>query len=442
VVVIRFSAASGDVWAQMASGMNVELRTVAPGDGLGVPNAAAVILAAGGAEREAMAWLEGRAIPREVPVFAVGLDQSRRIAAQLVHRGARDYFALPDDIELLHNELAAAVERRQEAVRRHVRGETNADAAFQQMIGDDGAFRAVLERAALVAPYPRATSLILGEEGTGKEMLARAIHHASGRRGAPFVPVNCSTLPSHAIEAELFGVDEAGGAGSKPGLFEVADGGTIYLDQVGALPTDVQAKLLRVLEDWEVTRMGSTRPRPVDLRVIAASSDDLDAAVRRGAFRRDLRMRLGVVVLTLPPLRERGSDVWLVAEELLTRLSTRHELPAPELSAEARRAIREHTWPGNVQDLKHSLERALLLSAPGQLSVSELFAAQPERQSPPGGLPFPAELDDITSAAAAAMLDMCDHNVSEAARRLNISRSRLRRLLKLSPATLLARATA
>jgi DNA-binding NtrC family response regulator len=174
--------------------------------------------------------------------------------------------------------------------------------------------------------------------------------------------------------------------------------------------------------------------------VIAASREDLEAMVRRGAFRRELYLRLRVVTLFIPPLRSRVADIIRVAERLVVSLARLHELPAPEISPEVRRALEEHSWPGNVRELKHALERALLLSTSGQLNVAELFPHVSTRITPAGGIPFPAELDHITNAAACAMMEMCGGNLSEAARRLNISRSRLRRLLKATPTGEFARA--
>jgi DNA-binding NtrC family response regulator len=278
--------------------------------------------------------------------------------------------------------------------------------------------------------HRNARALILGETGTGKELLARAIHAGSPRSGAPFVAVNCSAFPEHLIESELFGHERGSftdAHSAKPGLFEMADNGTLFLDEIGDLPLSLQAKLLRVLEDGQIRRVGATRSRNVDVRILAATNDALPERVRQGRFREDLFFRLSAVVLRLPPLRERGDDVILVAEALLTRLAVEHQLPVPRLREDVRHRLRSHSWPGNIRELKNALERALLLSPPGALAVSELLAEPAVQRA--GPIPFPARLHEITTAAVQATVRLCSGNRSESARRLGISPRRLRRLL-------------
>ncbi len=435
VVVVRLSSSFGDVWRQLAEGLDTELHDVAAGDVRSVPRTAALVLGAGGAEREALDWLEQHDNPNGVPLLAVGSDPGRRVAAQVVARGASDYFALPEDIELLRNALAAAVARHRETARRVPTdaAEEVELAAFRGIAGESQAIKAVLQRAGRFLRHAHGTGLIVGDTGTGKELLARGIHEGGPRRSAPFVPVNCSALPRELIESELFGHEKGAftdAHASKPGLFEVAEGGTLFLDEVATLPLELQAKLLRVLEDHEIRRVGGTRTRRVDVRVIAATNEDLEAAAQRGTFRHDLYFRLGVVTFVLPPLRDRGEDVLSIAERLLATLGAFHRLPVPRLHAEARRALMSYAWPGNVRELKNALERALLLSPPGQLNLAELVPT-----TAPGGdlrspIAFPAPLTAIMSSAAQSMLDLCGGNVSEAARRLRISRRRLRRLIQ------------
>ncbi|MFQ6044838.1 MAG: sigma 54-interacting transcriptional regulator [Gemmatimonadales bacterium] len=436
LVVVRLSDSFGDLWSELADDLGVELRIVegreppTPG-----PDVAAVLLAAGGAEREAVEWLEGHEKRGTVPFLAVGSDPGRRIAALLVGHGASDYFALPEDVEVLRNALAAAARRRREILSRAFGNAAVArPEAFEGIVGESPALKQVLARAVRLLPHVDATALIVGETGTGKELLARAIHQGGPRHAAPFVTVNCSALPKHLIESELFGHERGAftdAHATKPGLFEVADGGTLFLDEIGTLPSDLQAKLLRVLEDKEVRRVGGTKSRTVDLRIIAATNENLEETVTRGSFRQDLYFRISVVTLTLPPLRERGEDVLLIAEALVDRLSRQHELPVPSLGPEIRRQLLAYRWPGNVRELKNAVERALLLSEPGELDVSELVPRSQQPVTGSGPLPFPAPLDVITSRAATAMLETCGGNRSEAARRLGISRRRLRRLLDL-----------
>jgi DNA-binding NtrC family response regulator len=432
LIVVRLSESFGDLWPQLASGLGVRLVVAVPEvDGV-APAAAAVLLAAGGAEREALDWLDRRQLPSEVPVFVAGSDPGRRIAAQVVGHGAADYFALPEDVEVLSNALAVTVTRRRQAMARAaIESSPDEFAAFQAIAGESPALKDVLRRATRLLQHAHGAALIVGETGTGKELLARAIHDGGPRRGAPFVPVNCSALPRTLIESELFGHEKGAFTDAhavKPGLFEVADGGTLFLDEIDTLPVDLQAKLLRVLEDHEIRRVGGTKSRHVDVRVIAASNVSLEAAVQSGALRQDLYFRLGVVTLALPPLRERGGDVTIIAERLLSSLAAHHRLAVPKLSGEARRALAGRPWPGNVRELKNALERALLLSPPGELALAELCPAPAPRPGSPGAIPFPAPLDTITAAAARAMLELCSGSVSEAARRLSVSRRRLRRL--------------
>jgi two-component system response regulator HydG len=437
VLVIQLSDSFAELWDHLGEDLAVPVRQASAGDVTGVgPEVAVVVLAAGGTEREALEWLDGHEPPAAVPVLAVGADPGRRIAAMLVAHGATDYFALPEDVEILRNAVAAAVQRHQDALRRAATGLEDAlVGAFSDIVGESQAIKAVLARAARVLPHPDATAIVVGETGTGKEVLARGIHKGGPRRGAPFVAVNCSALPENLVESELFGHERGAftdAHAAKPGLFEVADGGTLFLDEIGALAVDLQAKLLRVLEDRQVRRVGGTKWRPVNVRIIAATNDDLEGAVKNGSFRRDLYFRLSVITLTLPPLRKRGDDALLIAEELLQRMAHQHGLPVPPLSQASRKAIGSHHWPGNVRELKNAVERALLLSEPGELDTGELvprLAAEPESGGP---LPFPARLDDITAAAARATLEGCGGNRSEAARRLGISRRRLRRLLDLN----------
>jgi len=393
------------------------------------------VLAAGGVEREAIEWLETRDVPADVSLFVVGVDTGRRIATHAVAQGASDYFALPEDAEILRNKLVAAVERHREVSSRPSAKNSDPTGAFARIVGESPALKVVLERATRLLGHPRANALIVGESGTGKELLARSIHDGGPRRESPFVSVHCSAFPSDLLDAELFGYEKEAipeAHASKPGLFEVADGGTVFLDEVQALSADLQVKLLLVLEDRQTHRLGATRGRPVNVRVIAATTEDLQDAVRRRTFRRDLLARLGAITLDLPPLRDRGDDLILVAERLLAVLAVLHEMPVPELRGEVQRALREHSWPGNIRELKNALERALLLSAPGTLAPGELL---PVNRVSGGwrGLPFPAALDEIASAAARSTLDACGGNVSRAARQLQVSRARLRRLVHAAP---------
>ena len=432
---MNFSESFAQVWDGLARDLGVEWEQLEGRDpDAAGPDVAAFLLAAGGAERDVVDWLDNHQPPAGVPTFAIGSDTGRRMATHIVSAGASDYFALPEDLEILRNSVAAAVERRRVAMRRMVqqRGETKNN-AFASIIGESPAIKKVLARAARILQRADATILIDGETGTGKELVARGIHDGGPRRGAPFVAVNCSALPDRLIESELFGHERGAftdATSTKPGLFEVADGGTIFLDEIGDLPLELQAKFLRVLQDKQVRRVGGTKSRKVDIRIIAATNEDLSRHIQDGKFREDLYFRLSVITLTLPPLRERGDDLMLIVDALLKELAEHHDLPVPDITPQARRSLLDYHWPGNVRELRNAVERALLLSAPGELDPRELRPQSETIARQGGPIPFPARLDDITVAAANAMLGLANGNRSEAARRLGISRRRLRRLLE------------
>jgi two-component system response regulator HydG len=406
-----------------------------PGDGALPDPSAPLLVLAGGAEGAAVDFLATREQDRARRILVVGAAPDHRLSASLVRAGAEDYFALPDDVDALRRSLErtgrAATAGAQAA--RFARDERSAS-GFAAIIGESPALQRALEQARRVARHGDVTVLVGGETGTGKELLARAIHYEGPRATGPFVEINCAAIPGTLLESELFGHEKGaftGALAQKPGLFELAHGGTLFLDEVGTLPLELQAKLLRALESQVIRRVGGQRPYQVDVRVIAATHTDLRAAITRGEFREDLFYRLNVVALTLPPLRERALDVELLAQVFLHRLSTRYGLPVPSLTQTITAALHAHTWPGNVRELRNSIERALVLSATGQLDAAALFpddatAAAPRSQAP---LPFPAALDTIARSAVDAMLGLTGGNKSEAARRLGISRPRLNRIL-------------
>jgi DNA-binding NtrC family response regulator len=277
--------------------------------------------------------------------------------------------------------------------------------------------------------------LVTGETGTGKELLAQAIHYNGPRGAQPFVELNCAAVPAGLLETELFGHERGAftdARSAKPGLFEAADGGTLFLDEIGDLPLTLQGKILKALEEKQVRRVGAVRGREVDVRIIAATHVDLPQAVRRGEFREDLYYRLSVIPIHLPALRERGEDVLLLAEHFLRSLGEQYDLTPPTLSPSIRRALLTHAWPGNVRELRNGIERALLLGD-GDLDPADLFPAGAGPASGRGGdgrLPFPATLAELERSAAQAMMEHMEGNKSAAAEALGISRSRLYRLLE------------
>ena len=435
IAVVRLSDSFRTTVADMAGELGAGLVEWTPEDGDPLPaGAAALVVLAGGSESAALDRLGALAV-KGISRYVVGAAPDHRLAAAALQRGATDYFALPGDLGLLRRSL--------ERESREARGRKEADrfaeeerraTGFEAIVGRSPQLRQTLDQAARVAAHRDVTVLIGGETGTGKELLARAIHYHSPRAPRPFVEINCAAIPANLLESELFGHEKGsftGAVAAKPGLFEMANGGTVFLDEIGHMPLELQPKLLRALEGREIRRVGGQQARSVDVRVVAATHVDLSAAVTRGEFRQDLFYRLNVVRLTLPPLRERGSDIELLAETFLTRLATSYGLPVPPLAAEVRTALRAQPWPGNVRELRNAIERALVLSAPGTLQIEELQPAPSAAEDPgaAGVLPFPARLEDITRAAVRGMLALTGGNKSETARRLGISRPRLQRIL-------------
>ena len=422
-----FRAAVGQLVEELG-GTPAEVR---PEAGETWPAAEVFLVLAGGEEAAGLELLAESRTP--LPRFLVGAAADHRIAAAAVQSGARDYFALPADLDLLRRSLERLLREsrsRDQAAEfaeaeRHTTG-------FEAILGSSPALRRALDQAARVAMHRDLTVLIGGETGTGKELLARAVHYASPRAREPFVEVNCAALPANLLESELFGHERGaftGAVAAKPGLFELAHGGTLFLDEIATLPLELQPKLLRALETRSIRRVGGQQPRQVDVRVVAATHVNLDQAVRQGEFRQDLFYRLNVVQLVLPPLRERAGDVEQLARTFVERIATGYSLPVPPLTDEVLVALRTYGWPGNVRELRNVLERAVVLSPPGALVIEPLAG----RTEPAGGagttLPFPAPLQELARAAATAMLQLTGGNKSEAARRLGISRPRLQRLL-------------
>jgi len=432
LLIVRRSDSFGDFWPLLAEELGVPLEEWSPAGVPPPPAGAIVIIAAGGVESDLPSLIRSLTVPADVPIVATGAATSHRIAAQAVAAGAADYFALPDDRDALRDVAAAAVARRRATFARSAFARLEAQAhAFREIVGASPALRATLERAARVLPHADATILITGETGTGKELLARALHYGSPRANGPYVELNCAAVPAHLLESELFGYERGAftdAKAAKPGLFEAADGGTLLLDEIGHMALELQAKLLRALEEKTTRRLGATTTRRINVRIIASTNANLEAEVRAGRFREDLFYRLNVVMLHLPPLRERGDDVALLAEAFLARFSAQYGLQFPSLSVENRRTLLAHAWPGNVRELRNAIERAVLLSSPGALELGELTQGSARTPSA-DALPFPARLEDIVRAAAQAMLAATEGNRSEAARRLGISRSRLGRLL-------------
>jgi formate hydrogenlyase transcriptional activator len=242
--------------------------------------------------------------------------------------------------------------------------EPSSEAGFEPIVGRSAALRRVLRQVEVVAPTDSGV-LIQGETGTGKELIAEAIHNRSGRRDRPFIKVNCAAIPSGLLESELFGHEKGAFTGAitrKPGRFELADKGTLFLDEVGDIPLELQAKLLRVLQEREFERLGSTRTQQVDVRVVAATHRDLKQMVAEGTFRSDLYYRLHVFPLSVPPLRDRREDIPLIVRHFVGKYSQRMNRHIETISSRAWEALINYAWPGNVRELQNFIERAVILS--------------------------------------------------------------------------------
>ena len=317
-------------------------------------------------------WL--RQEGNELPVLMVSALDTAKTAVEALQLGAADYLVKGFELEELRQRVAnllklAGLEQENETLRRRVATEGN----FGQMIGRSAALRKAFELADRVAPTD-STVLILGESGTGKDLLAQEIHARSQRNGKAWVAVNCAALPETLIESELFGYERGaftGAAQQKKGRFEQAHGGTLFLDEIGDMNPVTQSKVLRVLENRTVERLGGTQSIPVDVRVMSATHRNLPLAIRDGKFREDLFYRLRVVTIELPPLRAHKEDIGILAEAFV-RLHGARLGRTPCLSKEALKALEFYDWPGNVRELKNAIERSLVLSRGEEIGASDL----------------------------------------------------------------------
>jgi formate hydrogenlyase transcriptional activator len=285
-------------------------------------------------------------------------------------------------------EEIAALKARLQAENLYLQEEIRGEHNYSEIVGSSAPLREVLRQVEQVAPTD-STVLVSGETGTGKELVARAIHDRSSRKDRPLVKVNCGAISAGLVESELFGHVKGaftGALGNRDGRFTLADGGTIFLDEVGELPLEAQVKLLRVLQEQEFEPVGSSKSIKVDVRVIAASNRDLGAAVKDGKFRGDLFYRLNVVPISVPPLRERPGDLDLLVKFLLQKFATKLGRPVLQVPAEAMQRLRAYSWPGNVRELQNVIERAVVLAQSNMLALGADFAP-PSVPAEPGATP-------------------------------------------------------
>jgi DNA-binding NtrC family response regulator len=312
----------------------------------------------------------------DLPVVVMTAHGTIHAAVAAMKEGAYDFLTKPFDADYLKIVLEKALER--ESLGRQVASLQDAVAArYAHIVGKSPAMAAIIGVAQRAANSD-AGVLLLGESGTGKELFARSVHHWSPRRSMPFVVINCVALTESLLENELFGHEKGAFTGAdrmQKGKIEMADGGTVFLDEIGDMPLNLQASLLRVLQDHEFHRVGGTRMVKVNIRVIAATNKDLKQAVAAGKFREDLYFRLNVVTLTLPPLRERPDDIPALAEFFLTRFAAETKKPGLQLSPAALKALLAYAWPGNVRELQNVLERAAVLSEGKSIDAEDLALA-------------------------------------------------------------------
>jgi len=310
----------------------------------------------------------------ETPVLIVSALDTARTAVEALRNGASDYIVKGFDIEELRKRVANLVQLAElGAENERLRRELVADGQFGRMLGGSAAMRRVFEMAERVAPTD-ATVLILGESGTGKDLLAQEIHARSPRAEKQFVAVNCAALPENLIESELFGYERGaftGAAQQRKGKFELASGGTLFLDEIGDMNPVTQAKVLRALENRKIERLGGSQSINVDVRVISATHRDLPAEISAGRFREDLYYRLRVVTLEIPALRAHKEDLPMLADAFVSQLAARHERKA-RMSREAMELLRRYDWPGNVRELRNALERALVLCRGDEIGAADL----------------------------------------------------------------------
>lgn len=362
-------------------------------------------------------------------------------AVEAMKLGAYDYIDKPSDSSKLNLVIKRALgelamQREIERLR-----ETAAGHPGGWIVGDNERMRHVAQLVRKVADG-KATVLLQGESGTGKEVVARAIHRESRRADKPFTPINCAAIPDDLLESELFGFEEGAFTGAKrrkKGMVEVADEGTLFLDEIGEMPAKMQAKMLRVLETQKLRRVGGTKDVSVDVRFIAASNRDLRAAIEEGAFREDLYYRLGVVVIDIPPLRQRMEDLELFVAAFIDEFNRVMGRSVSGISRDALRLMRQYDWPGNIRELRNVIERAMVLCEqdqiepahlPGELSTPRATEVghflESERGLPPAGMNLKEVVTDLERRVIEQALERTDGNQTEAARLLQISRDQLR----------------
>ncbi len=382
---------------------------------------------------------EIKAFNPAIPVIMMTAYSSVETAVETLKKGAYDYLTKPLNFDELQMSMKRAMDHKYLREENEILKETIGEHFDRKnIIGISRPMVKLLETVAQVAPS-EATVLITGESGTGKELIAGAIHFNSSRKHGPFIKINCAALTETLLESELFGHEKGAFTGAhrrKEGKFKLADKGSLFLDEVSEMPLSMQVKLLRVLQEKEFTRVGGEEVINIDVRVIAATNKDLTVEMRHGRFREDLFYRLNVVALHVPPLRERGDDIPILAQHFLEVFAKKNNKPLKGFTPQAMDRMVRYDWPGNVRELMNAVERAVVLSRFEYVDVQDLPLAIQDvgndeaitRLSPsiPAGLP----LDEVEKATIIKTLEQTGGNKSEAARRLGITRKTLHKKLK------------
>jgi len=372
----------------------------------------------------------------DIPVIVMTAHGSIQAAVDAMKEGAYDFLTKPLDKDHLLFVINKALER--DSLKRQVAClKSEVDSRYASIVGMSAKVRAVME-AAQRAAKSEAGVLLLGESGTGKELFARSIHQWSPRQSMPLVVINCVALTETLLENELFGHERGAFTGAdrqQKGRLEMADGGTVFLDEIGDMSLPLQAKLLRVLQDREFQRVGGNKTVSVDIRVIAATNKDLKQAVKSGAFREDLYFRLNVITLTLPPLRERVEDIPALAKFFLNRHAKEAKRPGMMFSQESMDALARYTWPGNIRELDNVIARAVILSTTDTIEPIMLSLDGPGRSSAADplsylDLPYHESMDEHSRHIIDQALRDSDGNQTKAAERLRLQRTYLARLIK------------
>ncbi len=374
-----------------------------------------------------------------IPVILLTAFGSVEEAVRAMKEGAFDFLQKPVDLDHLML-LVQRAARQQELLRENLllREEYTARYGFPRIVGEHASIREISQQVQRIAATD-STALLLGESGTGKELFARAIHHLSNRREQPFVALNCAAIPEGLVENELFGHERGAftGAGArKVGKMDLAHHGTLFLDEIGELPLAIQAKLLRVLEERRFERVGGTQLIEIDVRIVVATNRDLQKLMQEKLFREDLYFRISAVPITIPALRDRGNDIWLLADYFLDKFSREFAKPGLELSSDAKQRLLEYRWPGNVRELQNALERAVILADGLAISANglQLPSPKPDAESLPNGMlpekfSWEGSLEEVTQRAAGhvervlleSTLRDCQWNKTRAAERLGVS---------------------